>query len=107
MALSAHLDEDGNIMFGGQKYKTQIDSSVTANKLVDSMINTLKLINDTKADSSGNMTIQNTYGSLINVEGNVDKDTFPGTQKMAEYAYEYIDKRMTQEARKLGLKKIR
>lgn len=81
MALSAHLDEDGNIMFGGQKYKTQIDSSVTANKLVDSMINTLKLINDTKADSSGNMTIQNTYGSLINVEGNVDKDTFPGTQK--------------------------
>lgn len=24
---------------------------------------------------------------------------------MAEYAYEYIDKRMTQEARKLGLKK--
>lgn len=44
------------------------------------------------------------YDSLLNVEGDITKDVFPGVQRMCEEAYKYTTKQIVRDARKGGVK---
>ena len=46
-----------------------------------------------------------TYGSLLTVNGNVDKEALPGLKQILKESYEYTQKRMAQDAQKAGLRK--
>ena len=48
------------------------------------------------------MEINLHYDSLLNVEGNVDKDALPGLQNILEKSYDYTAKRLYSELRKTG-----
>ena len=54
----------------------------------------------------GNVTVTNHYDSLLNVEGNVDRDALPGLQKILEKSYTYTTKKLADEYGKLGHKII-
>ena len=51
------------------------------------------------------VVIQNHYDSLLTVNGDIDKETFPGVKKMCEEAYQYTSKKMYRDANLMGYKK--
>lgn len=51
-----------------------------------------------------NINITNTYGSLITVEGNVDKDVLPSLEKICKEACEYTKKDLKKSLTKIGWK---
>lgn len=46
-----------------------------------------------------------TYGSLLTVNGNVDKEVLPELKQILKQSYEYTQKRMAQDAQKAGMRK--
>ena len=52
-----------------------------------------------------NITIENHYDSLLKVNGDIDKEVFPGVKKMVELAYENTCKRLYREAGLMGIRK--
>ena len=52
-----------------------------------------------------NISIENHYGSLLTVNGDVDKEVFPGVKKMVDIAYENTCKRLYREAGLMGIRK--
>ena len=55
----------------------------------------------------GNVTVTNHYDSLLNVEGNVDRDALPGLQEILEKSYQYTSKQIVKDARKVGIRPSR
>ena len=55
--------------------------------------------------SRSNVTVQ--YGSLLTVNGNVDKEALPGLKEILKQSYEYTSKRITQDALRGGLRRHR
>lgn len=47
------------------------------------------------------------YDNLLNVEGNVTKDVFPGMKKMCEVSFQYTTRKLHDYHRQLGLRKPR
>lgn len=47
------------------------------------------------------------YDNLLNVEGNVTKDVFPGMKKMCEESFQYTTRKLHDYHRQLGLRKPR
>lgn len=56
------------------------------------------------ANTTQNVTYNNSYDSLLTVNGNVDKDTLPELKEILKQACEYTNKFNAREARKLGRK---
>jgi hypothetical protein len=55
---------------------------------------------------SGSKTNVNiSYGSLLTVNGNVDKEALPGLKQILKESYEYTSRRLAQDAQKSGLRK--
>lgn len=80
--------------------KAQTDALWKLSKMenIDSMLNTAKA-------SIVNMSpvINNSYGSLLTVNGNVDKDALPGLQEILKQACEYTKRDMRTNFRKMGM----
>ena len=55
-----------------------------------------------RTDSHQQPTTINYDGRLV-VQGDIDKDVFPGVKAMCEKAYEYTTKKFTQEAHRMGM----
>ena len=55
-------------------------------------------------NNTGDVTISNHYDSLLNVEGNVDKNALPELKEILKQSYEYTTKEIARDARKVGLK---
>lgn len=57
-----------------------------------------------RADSYQQPTTINYDGRLV-VQGDIDKDVFPGVKAMCEKAYEYTTKKLSQEAGRAGIRR--
>lgn len=53
--------------------------------------------------NGGDVTINNSYESLLTVNGDITKETFPGVKKMCEEAYRYTAKEFKKDARYMGI----
>lgn len=53
--------------------------------------------------NGGDVIVNNSYESLLTVNGNIDKDTFPGVKKMCELACQYTSKELKKDARYMGI----
>ena len=51
-----------------------------------------------------NHSVQVSYGSLLTVNGNVDRDALPELKEILQKSYEYTTKELKREARKSGMK---
>ena len=65
---------------------------------------TASVVSQLEGNAMGNVMVENHYDSLLNVEGNVDKDALPGLEDILKRSYEYTSKQMVKEARKVGVK---
>ena len=54
--------------------------------------------------NAGNVTVTNHYDTLLNVEGNVDKDALPGLQDLLEKSYKYTSNKIARDYEKMGHK---
>ena len=80
-------------------------ANLAQNSFVQEAIDGMKMAqsqNISNMKKLGNVTVENHYDSLLTVNGDIDKDTFPGVEKMCKEAYEYTSKQMVKEARKMG-----
>lgn len=59
--------------------------------------------------TTNNQSVVNEYhiDKIMEVQGSIDKETFPGVKAMCEESYKYFSTRTTKEARKLGIKRTR
>ena len=73
--------------------------------LADHTNEIMKTINSVDRSGSGEVTVNNNYESLLTVNGNIDKDIFPGVKKMCEEAYRYTAKEFKKDARYMGITK--
>ena len=56
-----------------------------------------------RGSGSGEVTVNNNYESLLTVNGDITKETFPGVKKMCEEAYRYTAKEFKKDARYMGI----
>lgn len=70
--------------------------------LADHTGDIMETINSVDRDS-GDIIVNNSYESLLTVNGNIDKDTFPGVKKMCELACQYTSKELKKDARYMGI----
>ena len=70
--------------------------------LADHTNEIMKTINNVDRDG-GDVIVNNSYESLLTVNGNIDKDTFPGVKKMCELACQYTSKELKKDARYMGI----
>lgn len=113
----AKVNETGKEMIiragGSQIAHLQYGDSVLPHSLSENLFtlssNTHAIMNNlarsTPNGSQSDITINNNYDSLLTVNGDIDKDTFPGVKKMCEQAYQYTSKKMYQDAGLMGIKK--
>ena len=71
--------------------------------LADHTNEIMETINGVDRSGNGDVTVNNNYESLLTVNGDIDKDTFPGVKKMCEEAYQYTSKKMKKDARYMGI----
>ena len=83
----------------------------------DAMLNTILPVSEALADSiqkASNYSsvinkqpmqnINTTYGSLLTVNGDVNRDTLPGLQAILEKSYKYTSEQLKREMKKNGTK---
>ena len=70
--------------------------------LADHTNEIMKTINSVDRNG-GDVIVNNSYESLLTVNGNIDKDTFPGVKKMCELACQYTSKELKKDARYMGI----
>ena len=110
----ARVDELGKelrIKRGGDIYEmfrygdSVIPKHMTDNlfTLADHTNEVMETINNVDRGSGGDVTVNNNYESLLTVNGNIDKDTFPGVKKMCELACQYTSKELKKDARYMGI----
>ena len=110
----ARVDELGKemrIKRGGDIYEmfhygdAVVPKNMTDNlfTLADHTNEIMETINGVDRSGNGDVTVNNNYESLLTVNGNIDKDTFPGVKKMCEEAYQYTSKKMKKDARYMGI----
>lgn len=113
----AKVNEAGREMIiragGSQIAHLQYGDAVLPHNLSENMFtlssNTHAIMNNlarsTPDGSQSEVVINNNYESLLTVNGDIDKDTFPGVKRMCEQAYQYTSKKMYQDAGLMGIKK--
>ena len=63
----------------------------------------VELPNIQSSGTKTNLTV--TYGSLLTVNGNVDKEVLPSLKTILQESYSYTQKRLAQDAQKAGMRK--
>lgn len=63
----------------------------------------VEIPNLTSSGTKQNVTV--TYGSLLTVNGNVDKEVLPNLKTILQESYEYTQKKLAQDAQKAGMRK--
>ena len=71
--------------------------------LADHTNEIMETINSVDRSGSGEVTVNNNYESLLTVNGDITKETFPGVKKMCEEAYRYTAKEFKKDARYMGI----
>ena len=71
--------------------------------LADHTNEIMETINGVDRSGNGDVTVNNNYESLLTVNGDIDKDTFPGVKKMCEEAYRYTTKELKKDAKYMGI----
>lgn len=71
--------------------------------LADHTNEIMETINSVDRGSGGDVTVNNNYDSLLTVNGDITKETFPGVKKMCEEAYRYTAKEFKKDARYMGI----
>lgn len=71
--------------------------------LADHTNEVMETINNVDRSGSGEVTVNNNYESLLTVNGDITKETFPGVKKMCEEAYRYTAKEFKKDARYMGI----
>lgn len=71
--------------------------------LADHTNEVMETINNADRGSGGDVTVNNNYESLLTVNGDITKETFPGVKKMCEEAYRYTAKEFKKDARYMGI----
>lgn len=106
MALSDQLDNNGNMIINGRTIEEYVNDMENMQSIAvpDFSNVTASVISQLEGKGMGNVTVENHYDSLLNVEGNVDKDALPGLEDILKRSYEYTSKQMIKEARKVGTK---
>ena len=110
----ARVDELGKelrIKRGGDIYEmfrygdSVIPKHMTDNlfTLADHTNEIMKTINSVDRSGSGEVTVNNNYESLLTVNGDITKETFPGVKKMCEEACKYTAKEFKKDARLQGI----
>lgn len=72
--------------------------------LADHTNEVMETINSADRGSGGDVTVNNNYESLLTVNGNIDKDIFPGVKKMCEEAAKYTEKKWLRDGRIMGIR---
>lgn len=106
MALSDQLDNNGNMIINGRTIEEYVNDMENMQSIAvpDFSDVTASVVSQLEGKGMGNVTVENHYDSLLNVEGNVDKDALPGLEDILKRSYEYTSKQMVKEARKVGIK---
>lgn len=110
----ARVDELGKelrIKRGGDIYEmfrygdSVIPKHMTDNlfTLADHTNEIMKTINSVDRSGSGDVTVNNNYESLLTVNGDITKETFPGVKKMCELVFQYTSKELKKDARYMGI----
>lgn len=110
----ARVDEMGKelrIKRGGDIYEMfRYGDAVVPKHMTDNLFTLADHTNEVmetinSADRSGGkeVTVNNNYESLLTVNGDIDKDTFPGVKKMCELACQYTSKELKKDARYMGI----
>ena len=110
----ARVDELGKelrIKRGGDIYEmfrygdSVIPKHMTDNlfTLADHTNEIMKTINSVDRGSGGEVTVNNNYESLLTVNGDITKETFPGVKKMCELVFQYTSKELKKDARYMGI----
>ena len=71
--------------------------------LADHTNEVMETINNVDRSGGKEVTVNNNYESLLTVNGDITKDTFPGVKKMCELACQYTSKELKKDARYMGI----
>lgn len=106
VALSEQLDNNGNMVINGRTIEEYVNDMANMQSIAvpDFSDVTASVVSQLEGKGMGSVTVENHYDSLLNVEGNVDKDALPGLEDILKRSYEYTSKQMVKEARKVGVK---
>lgn len=63
-------------------------------------------LSNTNAIREANISINNSYGSLLTVNGNVDKDALPSLKEILQQSYEYTTAQQKKNFRKIGVSNL-
>ena len=111
----ARVDEMGKelrIKRGGDIYEMfRYGDAVVPKKLTDNLFTLadhsneiLETVNNVDR-GSGDVVVNNHYDSLLTVNGDIDKDTFPGVKKMCQEAYKYTTRELKRDATLMGIRR--
>lgn len=67
-----------------------------------------ELMNGIRNNFSGGNIVNRTeihYDSMLTINGDIDKDTFPGVKKMCEEAYKYTTQELSKDAKFMGIRR--
>ena len=108
----AKIDEQGKelrIKRGGDVYDMfQYGDAVVPKQLTDNLFTLAEHKNDllssvvSRNTNVGDAKIENNYGSLLTVNGNVDKDALPELEEIIKQSYDYAKKELAKELRRDG-----
>ena len=110
----ASINEAGNelvIRRGGRDYTTlQYGDGVVPANLTNNIFTLAQHTNeimDKLRNGGGNteLTVENHYGSLLTVNGNVDKEALPGLEEILEKSYQNTVKRLYRDAELMGMRR--
>lgn len=71
--------------------------------LADHTNEVMETIDSVDRNGGKEVTVNNNYESLLTVNGDITKETFPGVKKMCEEAYRYTAKEFKKDARYMGI----
>ena len=110
----AKIDEQGKelrIKRGGDIYDMfQYGDAVVPKQLTDNLFTLAEHKNDllssvvSRNTNVGDAKIENNYGSLLTVNGNVDKETLPELKEIIKQSYDYAKKELAKELRSDGFR---
>ena len=104
--MTNNLDNNGNMVINGRTIEEYVNDMANMQSIAvpDFSDVTASVVSQLEGNAMGNVMVENHYDSLLNVEGNVDKDALPGLEDILKRSYEYTSKQMVKEARKVGVK---
>lgn len=104
--MTNNLDNNGNVVINGRTIEEYVNDMANMQSIAvpDFSDVTASVVSQLEGKGMGNVTVENHYDSFLTVNGDVDKDVFPGMQKTVEESYKYMSKRLSRELKLLGVR---